>query len=524
VKYIELFAGCGGLSLGLQSVGFSLLMANELSPMAAESYAFNFFHEDLTKLSNENLSPTKTLWLASNYPKNQLSRRLKENPHNFPEIGLAFSDLEVSGKNIDGALIVGSIIALNKWLESNKNASNKLKNSFGKGSVDLISGGPPCQSFSMAGIRQKDNEKNLLPWEFAKFVSTIKPKFVLLENVTGILRPFKAENGDKYFAWFEVAKVFSKIGYIPLCMHINAKYSGVPQNRPRFILIGVQHEIFVKLVLQLNENEKIIFENSCRFFSKSKTDKNLSVNDLNYLDLTDINNTEFIQGTFLEPLLKVKQLTTVHEAIDGLNDRRNIGNSYSYRLEKIFSKLPATFKIENHELRRNSELVRRRFRIYQVIETLEKDAKNDVLSVLKGHQTHIKDTTWEILKNKKFLLASGKRERLETKSKFQEFLTSHKTKKQTQKALNANEPAPAALSIPDDACHYDPKQLRTLSVREMARIQSFPDRFIFRSKVTTGGTNRRHEVPQYTQVGNAVPPLLGRALGTVIKDLLNRLA
>ena len=112
----------------------------------------------------------------------------------------------------------------------------------------------------------------------------------------------------------------------------------------------------------------------------------------------------------------------------------------------------------------------------------------------------------------------------ETVSKFQEFLTSHKTKKQTQKALNANEPAPAALSIPDDACHYDPKQLRTLSVREMARIQSFPDRFIFRSKVTTGGTNRRHEVPQYTQVGNAVPPLLGRALGTVIKDLLNRLA
>jgi DNA (cytosine-5)-methyltransferase 1 len=71
--------------------------------------------------------------------------------------------------------------------------------------------------------------------------------------------------------------------------------------------------------------------------------------------------------------------------------------------------------------------------------------------------------------------------------------------------------------------HYHSKELRTLTVREMARIQSFPDNFVFRSKVTTGGQQRKFEVPQYTQVGNAVPPLLGRALGLSIKDLLNRL-
>ena len=103
------------------------------------------------------------------------------------------------------------------------------------------------------------------------------------------------------------------------------------------------------------------------------------------------------------------------------------------------------------------------------------------------------------------------------------YLKSHATKKQTQRALNENLPAPAALSIPDDACHYDVNHLRTLTVREMARIQSFPDNFVFRSKVTTGGHMRKFEVPQYTQVGNAVPPLLGRALGMAIADLLNRL-
>jgi len=57
VKYIELFAGCGGLSLGLKSVGYELVMANELSPMAAESYAYNFFDENLQEQAGlKNLS------------------------------------------------------------------------------------------------------------------------------------------------------------------------------------------------------------------------------------------------------------------------------------------------------------------------------------------------------------------------------------------------------------------------------------------------------------------------------------
>ena len=54
----------------------------------------------------------------------------------------------------------------------------------------------------------------------------------------------------------------------------------------------------------------------------------------------------------------------------------------------------------------------------------------------------------------------------------------------------------------------------------MARIQSFPDNFVFRSKITTGGQMRKFEVPQYTQVGNAVPPLLGYALGLSLQALL----
>ena len=110
--------------------------------------------------------------------------------------------------------------------------------------------------------------------------------------------------------------------------------------------------------------------------------------------------------------------------------------------------------------------------------------------------------------------------KFDCKNEFIGFLRSLKTKKQTQRALIADSPAPAALSIPDDACHYHPGEFRTLSVREMARIQSFPDWFELRSKVTTGGQMRKFEVPQYTQVGNAVPPLLGKAIGKVVSNIL----
>ena len=96
------------------------------------------------------------------------------------------------------------------------------------------------------------------------------------------------------------------------------------------------------------------------------------------------------------------------------------------------------------------------------------------------------------------------------------------TKKQTQRALRADLPSPAVLSIPDDACHYHEsvEMQRTLTVREMTRIQSFPDWYEIKSKVTTGGQMRKFEVPQYTQVGNAVRYSALR-LEKYAKNLLN---
>lgn len=74
--------------------------------------------------------------------------------------------------------------------------------------------------------------------------------------------------------------------------------------------------------------------------------------------------------------------------------------------------------------------------------------------------------------------------------------------------------SPTVVTIPDDFIHY--AKPRTLTVREMARLQSFDDDFVFQGKRTTGGDLRKSDIPQYTLVGNAVPPLMARAIGNVI--------
>ena len=200
MNFIELFAGCGGLSLGLKSIGFNLVLANEFSPMAAESYSYNFFDEDLQTESVKSApNPLRTLWLNSKFPKNKLKERLGENPRLYPPLDHGFNDLESNGSNLEGSLVVGSIIDFNLWLKQNPKVEKLLKNSFGRGEVDLVSGGPPCQSFSMAGMRELESDRNTLPWEFARFVHSIQPRIVMLENVSGILRPFKDHKGNKFY-------------------------------------------------------------------------------------------------------------------------------------------------------------------------------------------------------------------------------------------------------------------------------------------------------------------------------------
>ncbi len=116
----------------------------------------------------------------------------------------------------------------------------------------------------------------------------------------------------------------------------------------------------------------------------------------------------------------------------------------------------------------------------------------------------------------------------QTEQKFRQIINEHlspkeiqekfNTKKTSTKLLDRTKPSPTVTTLPDDYIHF--KEPRILTVREYARIQSFPDDFEFKGKYTTGGKLRKQEVPRYTQIGNAIPPLFGEQVGVTLAQLL----
>ena len=88
------------------------------------------------------------------------------------------------------------------------------------------------------------------------------------------------------------------------------------------------------------------------------------------------------------------------------------------------------------------------------------------------------------------------------------------SEKRNYNVLRPEAQSPTVMTIADDYIHYSSP--RALTVREMARLQSFDDSFVFQGKRSTGGNKRKIEVPQFTLVGNAVPPLMARAVALEI--------
>jgi DNA (cytosine-5)-methyltransferase 1 len=526
MNHIELFAGCGGLCLGLETAGFDLIMANELSPMASETFARNILNADLTEQSNI----AKVLWLSSSHQRKDIQNRFRENP--MTAVGLKnehHSDIEgkqLANKELDRSLLIGSITDLNKILENDKiGLLKQLKSGLGRGGVDLVSGGPPCQSFSMAGLRDHRNQRNALPWEFAKFVGMVQPKIALLENVSGILRAFDID-GKKHYAWHEVAKAFAKVGYVPLCLHVNAKYAGAAQNRPRFILIALRMDIYNQLGQRIPEEPLLkALQPAKLFVDRVQRGEDPELGAITCFDI-EKNHSLFTSGPLAALVTHNKdQLVSVEAAIDDLRSPDVSQSSYVQNINQSFCNFHSfeLNKVVNHEFRANGPKVRARFRLNQVLNKLDTTNSRKLKNYIKYADGAQLDRS--LLKEvaKHWLVdINGTILKKGTQKQIASLLEVLRTHKHSQRALKANRPAPAVLGSPDDTSHYYESEStqRTLTVRELARIQSFPDWYEFKSKVTTGGQSRKFEVPQYTQVGNAVPPLLGRSLGRVCAKLL----
>ena len=507
-KHVELFAGCGGMAIGMESAGFKLEFANELSPMAANTFAHNVLGESLENKSK------KVKWIHTKYSKKDFDNRLRENL--LIHENLENCELEINNNLSDfkDNLLVGDVRKLLKVL-----LDHKISNPYND-KLDLISGGPPCQSFSLAGKREKENYKNRLPLDFAEICEILNPKVVLLENVKGILSAFTDE-GVNYYAWFEVAKTFALKGYAPICMLINSKYFGIPQNRPRYIMIGLRKDIFVKLKKKRKEHPIILMVDS--FIKKLNSDiDSVNLEDLKFFDIE--RELDLFDGDILpKPSTPSKsEWISVENAIDDLsNPYSKVKSNYVKKINTIINpSSKSDTMVFNHHVRKHSDVTKNRFLFYQLLNHCPEN-KNRLIRVLTSFDSNksmiLKKSYEELIlsfEKAKFLFPNF--------NQWKDFINNIKlTKKHSQRALMAELPSPAQLTIPDDICHYSIDQPRVLTVREIARIQSFPDWFEFKSKVTTGGKSRSYEVPQYTQVGNAVPPKLALILGTHINNLLN---
>ena len=404
--YIDLFSGCGGLSLGLGNAGWHGLFAVE-----KDSMAFSTFKHNLIDGKHAHFKWPKWLPKEATTIQNLLE--------NYPE---------------------------------------QLKSLEGK--VDLIAGGPPCQGFSLAGRRNAQDPRNKLSDEYIKMVEIISPKYLLLENVRGFNASFKAPSGKKAkkpYSMIVKAKL-EKLGYDVFTDFLCSADFGVPQKRTRFIMIGIKKELLGQEFI--NPFETII-QNRKEFLNQKKL-----------------------------PLRPVK----VSDAIGDLLVETN-GLTYHSGTEATGFK-----KLDYQSPSKLSKYLK-------VIRKGAGRSKPNSLRLARHKPSTIEKFT-KIQKICRPGVSLNDQMRLEIG-----------TKKQAITVLNADEPSKTLTTLPDDLLHYS--EPRILTVREMARIQSFPDNFDVLGKYTTGGNRRTQECPRYTQIGNAVPPLLGEALGRYIKRINN---
>lgn len=401
--YIDLFAGCGGLSLGLGNAGWKGLFAIEKSPNAFATLQYNLIDQG------------HFLW-----------------PKWLPKSAHTIEDLLA-------------------------NYHEPLRGL--KGKVDLIAGGPPCQGFSPAGRRDPNDPRNKMAEYYIEVVKLVKPKYLLLENVRGFDSPFEKREGKKAVRYSQIVKERMEAeGYFVTYQVLKSSDWGVPQNRPRFILVAIRKDCY-------------------------------DHNPINPFSILGAFREKFLQDKNLSPSFPV----TVKEAISDLEQKGRV------LIGAVDSNIRGYKQVNYSEVIPQS--------VYQ---RLMRSQMNGSLS--PGGLRIPKHTEAVACRFRRILKECPKGVSLSKENRAR-----YGSRKHALTPLDADKPSATVTTLPDDILHYD--EPRILTVREMARLQSFPDHYEFMGPYTTGGALRKLTCPKYTQVGNAVPPLLGEALGLLISKI-----
>ena len=366
--------------------------------------------------------------------------------------------------------------------------------------IDLMIGGPSCQGFSRAGRRDKEDPRNLLFGEYVRVINEVKPKYIVLENVEGFMdMQFLGYKGldlyDDNGTLVEEGQVYpdgsvtpnilkselNRIGYDTLEPKIiNAADYGVPQRRNRVIFIGYRRDLPAP-----SYPEPTV-----------EPGKHLSVKDA-------------ISDLVYDPNLRNR----VGQRLSDFQKESRAGRTPSFITGKPIS--CNRRHLQNLELPNATAIVLERFDLFNEGESgsmLRKRIKEQGIDITG------KDSLVQLCCDKLGMQPNAVIELFKGKNAPDDAIDILLTKKNIRQRLNSVEPSPTVVTLPDD--YINPWEARTISVREMARCQSFDDSFEFLGKRTTGGLKRRTEVPQCTQVGNAVPRLLARAVALEIMKVL----
>ena len=332
------------------------------------------------------------------------------------------------------------------------------------GHVDLICGGPPCQGYSTNGKRNPDDPRNRLFYQYLRLVREVRPKMLLLENVPGIKMSFRAaairrgRRARQVNFANRIVRGLRRVGYKTVAVELDAAEFFVPQVRKRYFIIGVRQDL-----------------------SKARE------------TLADLANIVSRSKQMLASQLEFPSgyRPTVGHALGDLcgSARRTVPDP---EFPKFLALVAA---------RRPSNRYRRA--LYDTSKAPLADAR------LPQHSPSTVFRFREIqrLCRPGMTLTAKQRSQLGMK-------------KVRTLVLCATKPAGTVTTLPDDMLHY--AEPRVLTVRESARLQSFPDWYRFRGPYTSGGKGRADACPRYTQVGNAVPVYLAQALGYAIQEVLSR--
>lgn len=391
--YIDIFAGCGGLSTGLLNAGWTGLFAIEKN-----ADAFFTLKHNLIDGKKHFLWPT---WL----PVQECD--------------------------------------INEILKKHAEELRALQ-----GKVALVAGGPPCQGFSMAGKRDKNDQRNKLVKSYIKFIKFVLPEAIIFENVHGFTVNFKGKRGTKQYSSY-VERTLKRLGYKTMHQIVDMSEYGIPQNRKRFILVAMREHSPKKVFEILSKNK----ESFCKA-------KGITCSTTVYDAISDLEKTH---GTRPSPDTKGFQAGLYGPIQSGYQRLMRQGT-------KSETEVVDSHRFVNH---RKATI----------------DLHNDLLAHAPVGKRITPDD--KIVPN---------------------------LNRRGVTILNRRSQSPTVTSIPDEIIHYI--EPRILTVREHARIQSFPDWFEFKGKYTSGGKRRKQEVPRYTQVGNAVPPLFAEQIGLAIWEVL----